>query len=134
MAGFTNLTLMGNITRDLETKTTAGGKPVVSFTVAVNKKDDTTFIDCVAWNNTAETLAKYLKKGSPVILGGELNGRSWEKDGVKRTKLELVVRSFSFISNGSIGGDRPLKQHEVLETAYDDFNEKDDIDLTEIPF
>lgn len=70
MRGYTQATIAGNITKDLDLRKTKSGKPVVTLTIAVNKGEDTSFIDAVAWGQAAETLAQYLSKGSPIILGG----------------------------------------------------------------
>ena len=141
MLGFAKAQLMGNITRDIELKTTASGKDVVSFSMAINsKKDgDTDYIDVVAWEQSAKTLAQYATKGKPLVVFGRLKQRTFEQDGYKRSKLELVLEQFFFIgSERREDSDRPLTQHEVLNAAHKDVvldDIKDEpIDLSEIPF
>jgi single-strand DNA-binding protein len=74
----------GNITKDIELRTTTSGKQVASFSVALNNgKDDTTFINCVAWEKTAELLNSYCKKGDRLCGQGRIVNRSYDKDGVK---------------------------------------------------
>ena len=99
-----NVTLMGNITNDIELKQTPSGKSVASFTVAVNRKykneDGTTstnFINCVAWRKTAEFVAQYFKKGKAIALVGEIQTRSYtDNQGNKRYVTEVVVNEVSF--------------------------------------
>lgn len=92
------ITATGNLTRDPDLKWTSGGRAVVNFTIACSdgKKDDpkarTTFIDCVAWNDIAETIANKLHKGQRVNVTGRLEQRSYEaKDGTKRTVFEVGI-------------------------------------------
>lgn len=134
MRGYTNTTIIGNITKDIELKTTSGGLNVATFTIAVNdEKDETSYIDCVAWNKTAETIAKYVRKGEPFLVQGKLKQRSWEKDGIKRSKIEVLVQTFMFMPKS----DRKLTQGEALSAANDyvpeDIEDKE-IDLSAIPF
>lgn len=100
------LILAGNLTRDPELKYTPSQVAVVDFGIAVNKKwtgkggekkETTLFIDCVAFKGTAETINKYLSKGDPILLSGELQFDSWEKDGQKRSKHKIMVNSFQFV-------------------------------------
>ena len=72
----------------------AAGKQVAQFSIGVSgyKKDETTWIDCVAWEKTAEVVQNYVHKGSFVVVSGRLKQRNWEaQDGTKRSKLELIV-------------------------------------------
>lgn len=97
-----NVNLIGRITNDLELKTTNSGTPVISFTIAVDRKfskDEkvTDFIDCVAWRSTAEFISKYLAKGIKAGFTGELQTRSYEdKNGNKRKATEVVVSDVTF--------------------------------------
>ena len=95
--------LMGRMTRDPELKYTSGGKAYANFTLAVQKtKDDAEFIDCVAWEKTAETIAEYFRKGRKILLQGCLNVSSYEQNGEKRKSTKVVVNSFEFVeSSGS---------------------------------
>ena len=86
--------LMGRMTRDPELKYTSGGKAYANFTLAVQKtKDDAEFIDCVAWEKTAETIAEYFRKGRKILLQGRLNVSSYEQNGEKR-KSTKVIKAF----------------------------------------
>jgi len=98
--------LAGNLTRDPELKYVPQGDAVINFTIASNrtykakdgeKKQDVAFVNCVAWRHTAELINQYLSKGSPVFVEGRLQSRSWEKDGQKRSVLEVVVDNVQFL-------------------------------------
>jgi len=93
------VTLVGRLTRDPELRYIPSGAAVISFRIAVNRrykaqsgewKDDTTFVDVVAWQALAERLNESLKKGSPVLVEGRLASRQWEtQDGQKRSTVEV---------------------------------------------
>ena len=93
--------LSGNITRDPEVRMTAGGTPVLSFGLAVNDRrrnnetgeweDCPNFIDCTMFGSRAAALANILHKGSGVTVQGKLRWSQWERDGQKRSKIEVVV-------------------------------------------
>lgn len=73
--------LIGRITKDIELKSTPTGKNVVSFSLAVSRtKNETDFINCVAWNNTADLLANYTKKGSQIGLEGSISTRNYQNN------------------------------------------------------
>ena len=96
--------IMGRLTRDVELRRTNSGKPVASFTVAVDRdyapegqEKETDFIDCVAWNGTAEFVEKYFKKGSMIVVSGRLQLRNWtDKEGNKRKSAEILVSNVYF--------------------------------------
>ena len=96
--------LMGRMTRDPELRRTNSGKPVASFTVAVDRdyapegqEKETDFIDCVAWNGTGEFVDKYFKKGSMIVVSGRLQLRNWtDKDGNKRRSAEILASNVYF--------------------------------------
>lgn len=96
---FNKVILAGNITRDPELRVTQGGKSVCSFTIAVKRRfqDVTDFHDCVAWDKTAESISKYFYKGKEILVEGELQKRSYEKDGQKRWVSEVRVENFAFM-------------------------------------
>jgi len=108
MPNFNKVTLMGNITRDMELRYTTSGTPVVDIGLAVNtKRKDTTetlFIDCTIWSKAAEIVSQYANKGDPLLVHGRLTMDQWEKDGKKFSKIKMVVDDFQFISNRDAGG------------------------------
>jgi single-strand DNA-binding protein len=110
--GFNKVILMGNLTRDPETRTTPNGQSVTNFSLAVNRtwrgadgntQEAVSYIDCVAWGRTGEVIAQYMQKGRPILVSGRLDQRSWEQDGQKRSKVEVIVEDFNFV--GGQGGD-----------------------------
>ena len=104
--------IMGRLTRDPELRRTTSGKAVCSFSVAVDKpgKDSgASFIPCVAWEKTAETIAKYLTKGSLVALEGRIESRQFNTtEGQKRTVVELVVSQMHFCGKIESGAPDPM--------------------------
>ena len=101
--------LIGRLTRDPELRFAAGSGTAVSrFTVAVNrqfKRDETDFINCVAFGKTAETISQYLSKGRQIALTGSIRTGSYEaQDGTKRYTTDVAVESFEFVSGGNASG------------------------------
>ena len=99
--------LMGRTTADIELRQTSTGKSVVNFNLAVDRqftKDTTDFISCTAWEKTAETLSKYVKKGQKIAIWGSLQNREWtDKQGNKRTVTEVVASEFFFCESKGNG-------------------------------
>ena len=100
-----HITIMGRMVRDPELRRTGSGVAVASFTLAVDRdfsgKDggekETDFIDCVAWRNTGEFVAKHFTKGRMAVASGRLQIRSWtDKDGNKRRTAEVVADNVYF--------------------------------------
>lgn len=91
---------VANLCKDVEKRETATGKTVAHFTIAVNGYNDTTdFFTVNVWGNQAEHCAKYLKKGSKVLVEGEIHNRSYEdRDGNKRTVTEITANNVEFLS------------------------------------
>lgn len=111
---FNQVILMGNLTRDPELRQTPNGQNVVSFSLALNRsyrdasgewQEATDYIDLVAWAQLAERVAQYLKKGSRCMVVGRMQSRSWEQDGQKRSKVEVLANDVTFLdSRGGEGG------------------------------
>ena len=93
--------ISGNLTRDPELRSTASGLPVLGFGVAVNDRrknqqtgeweDYPNFIDCTMFGARAESLSRYLGKGTKVAIEGKLRWSQWEREGQKRSKIEVIV-------------------------------------------
>ena len=101
--------LIGRLTRDPELNFAAGsGTAVTRFSLAVTrpfKKDETDFINCIAFGKTGETIAQYLTKGRQLAVTGSIRTGSYDaKDGTKRYTTDVVVDSFEFIGSGNNGG------------------------------
>lgn len=108
---FNQVVLMGNLTRDPELRQTPNGQNVCSFSLALNRsykgadgnwQEATDFIDVVAWGPLGERVSQYLTKGRPCLVNGRLQSRSWETDGQKRSKVEVVAQDVTFL--GGAGG------------------------------
>ena len=105
--------ISGNLTRDPELRMTSGGTQVLSFGVAVNDRrrnpqtgdweDYPNFVDCTMFGTRAEAVSRYLSKGSKVAIEGKLRYSSWERDGQRRSKLEVIVDEIEFMSRGNQG-------------------------------
>ena len=94
------VTLMGNLTRDPELRQTPTGQNVTSFSLALNRsykdssgewKEVTDYIDIVCWGPLAERVAQYMSKGRRCLVQGRLQSRSWEQEGQKRSKVEVLA-------------------------------------------
>ena len=109
MASFNKVILIGNLTADPELKQTAQGTSVCSFTLAINRRfqrnadqgqPTADFISVVAWRERAEFVAKYFKKGRPLLVCGQLQSRSWtDTQGNKRYATEVVADEITFVEN-----------------------------------
>lgn len=103
MQNINHVVIAGNLTRDPELKVTQSGTSVLSFGMAVNDsrrnpqtgewEDVPNFVDCIVFGNHAEALSKMLRKGMKVTVDGKLHYSSWERDGQKRSKLEVIVNN-----------------------------------------
>ena len=95
--------LLGNIVRDPELKYAAGSGTAVSrFTVAVKrqfKKDESDFINCIAFGKTAETIAQYFVKGNKIAIIGHIQTGSYDKDGKKVYTTDIIVDAFDFVNS-----------------------------------
>lgn len=104
--------LYGNLTRDPELKALPSGSQVANFGLATNrvykdksgaKQEATEFHNIVAFGRTAEVIAQYCKKGRPIFVEGRIQTRSWESDGVKKYRTEIIVDNFQFGADGGRG-------------------------------
>ena len=112
--GFNKVILMGNLTRDPEVRQIPSGQSVCSFSLALNRsykdasgewQEATDYIDVVAWGPLGERVAQYVTKGRPVLVNGRLQSRSWEQDGVKRSKVEVNAQDVTFLGGRGEGGE-----------------------------
>jgi single-strand DNA-binding protein len=107
MASFNKVILMGNLTRDPETRVTASGLTICKLGLATSRvfstkdgerREETTFVDIDAFGKQAEVITKYMRKGRPLMVEGRLKLDQWEtNDGQKRSKLGVVLENFQFI-------------------------------------
>lgn len=100
--------ITGNLTRDPDLRSTAGGTSVLGFGVAVNDRrknqqtgeweDYPNFIDCTMFGARAQSVSRFLQKGSKVAIEGKLRWSQWEREGQKRSKIEVIVDEIEFLS------------------------------------
>ena len=109
--------ISGNLTRDPELRQTAGGMAILGFGVAVNDRrknqqtgeweDYPNFIGCSMFGARAQSVSRFLSKGSKVAIEGKLRWSQWERDGQKRSKIEVIVDEIEFMSRqqGQLGSE-----------------------------
>ena len=152
------VTLMGNLTRDPELRQTPTGQNVTSFSLALNRsykdqsgewQEATDYIDVVCWGPLAERVAQYLSKGRRCLVQGRLQSRSWEQDGQKRSKVEVLANDVTFLDSrggeeggsGSYGGgdaadsgsSKPAPSKKKDDVVIQDIGDEP-INLDDIPF
>ena len=153
---FNQAIIMGNLTRDPELRSTTGGQQVASFAVATNRtwnsasgerQEAVEYHEIVAWGKLGELASQYLSKGRKVLIVGRLQTQSWEKDGVKRQRTEIVASDINFLDGRSDASDsdgqynsapaapaaRPAKAKND-EVVIQDLDESSSINLDDIPF
>lgn len=139
MAGSMNkATILGNVGRDPDVKTMNSGDKVANFSIATSeswtkdgeRKEKTTWHNIVVWGKLADIVERYVHKGSKVLVEGMIEMRKYEKDGIERTAMEIVLRGFNSTlllldgkptEGGSSSPDRGLAM-------------RDDVDADSIPF
>lgn len=139
-------TIIGNVTRDPETRTTTSGQNVVSFSVATSRrwkdqtsgemKEATEFHNCVAWGKLAQTIGTYCRKGSKVYVEGRLQTRSWDgPDGKKNYRTEIVADSLILLDKK---GEGPAPSAAAPAAAADTpaapAPTEEEINIEDIPF
>lgn len=150
---FNQVTLMGNLTRDPDLRQIPSGQSVCSFSLALNRsfkgsdgnwQEATDFVDVVAWGPLGERVAQYVTKGRPVLVTGRLQSSQWEKDGVKRSKLEVIANDVTFLGGRGEGGDSggssssssasdEKPQKKTKDVVVEDIGDEP-INLDDIPF
>ncbi len=119
--------LIGRTTRDVDFRRTSSGTPVATFTLALDNryvlkdgKPTTDFINCVAWNKTAETMEKYVKKGALIAVEGRIQTRNYEnKDGNKVYVTEVVCENMRMLdTRNSSNNATYLEDYEPSNNGY----------------
>lgn len=124
--------LYGNLTRDPELRALPSGQQVASFSIATNRsfrnkegqqQDQTEYHNVVAFGRQAEVIGQYLKKGRPVFIEGRIQTRSWESEGKKNYRTEIVVDNFQFgpQAGGAAAGGGRNNEGSAPRAAQDDF-------------
>lgn len=156
MPSYNKVILLGNLTRDPETRSLTSGHTICNLGIAVSRsyqtregerKEETTFVDVTAFGKQAEVIAKYMRKGKPLMLEGRLKLDQWEaQDGQKRSKLSVILESFQFVggreessdSGSSSSGGQSLRRESssqslrggdssLRQPAQDDFDLDEDV-------
>lgn len=115
--------LIGNLTRDPELTETAQGKKLCKFTIAVDRafdKEKTDFFSCTAWEQKAEVIAKYVRKGNKLCVVGRLEINETEKDGVKTRHHNIIAEEFEFLTPKSEPSESDQTRTEPNLTPLDD--------------
>jgi single-strand DNA-binding protein len=119
---FNKAILVGNLTQDPELRYTASGTAVANMRIAVGSKyksgdeykEETLYIDIVVWGKQAESCSQYLAKGRQVLVEGRLQERTWESDGQKRHKTEVVATTVRFLGGkGDSAGAPPSEVSDI---------------------
>ncbi len=144
---FNQAIVLGNLTRDPELRTTPNGQNVASFAVATNRmwqdqngerQEAVEFHEIVAWGKLAELASQYLSKGRKVMVVGRLQTRTWEKDGVKQRRTEIVANDISFLDRaGDASGEAPSRPAPAAAQSDDVVIEDvpdEAVNLDDIPF
>lgn len=151
--GFNKVILLGNLTRDPELRTIPSGQTVCGFSLAVNRswknaegetQEAVDYVDCNAWGKAGELINQYMQKGRAILVSGRLQQRSWEQDGQKRSKIEVVVEDFNFVGGpgdgapAGAGAAAPATTNKTSSKKDEDvvIEDIDDepVDLSDIPF
>lgn len=130
MQGLNTVSIGGNLCRDAELRATASGTAVLAFSVAVNEsrknqqtgeyEDYPNYVDCTMFGRRAESVGRYLSKGTYVALTGRLHQNRWQnRDGQNRSKLEVTVDNIHFESRGERDGGHG-RQQEPPAGLYDE--------------
>lgn len=132
-----NVSLIGRLTKDVEERRTQNGTPVASFTLAVDrrkKEDGADFINCIAWDKAAETIAKYVHNGDLFGVTGHIHTRSYEKDGRMVYVTEVVTTSFQFLERKrEMASDGPsIQNNSNLDNGWG--NTGFDMNSSDFPF
>jgi len=145
---FNQAIIMGNLTRDPELRSTPSGQQVASFAVATNRtwqdgngerKEAVEYHEIVCWGKLGELTAQYLAKGRKVMVIGRLQTQSWEKDGVKRQRTEIVASDVNFLDSrgdAPVGGAAPEapSSSKSDDVVIEDLDTNSNINLDDIPF
>lgn len=139
--------LFGNLTRDPEIRALPSGMNVCNFSIATNrvykdrdgkKQEQTDFHNVVVFGRQADTVNQYLKKGSSAYIEGRMQTRSWEQNGEKKYRTEVIADSVQFGPRSSGGGGGSRRQddepREDASPASGIDYPKDDINPDDIPF
>ena len=134
--GINQVTITGNLTREPELRATQSGTAVLSFGIAVNDRrknssgqweDVPNFFECVTFGNRATALSDILAKGMKVAVAGKLHYSSWEKDGQKHSKVDIIANEVELMQNRKPQQEQPQQYQQPQQTTMDMYD-------SDIPF
>lgn len=148
---FNQAIVMGNLTRDPELRATPSGQQVASFAVATNRtwndasgerKEAVEYHEIVAWGKLGELAGQYLARGRKVMVIGRLQTQSWEKDGVKRQRTEIVASDINFLdgprdgeaAGSSYSAPAQSSSNNKKDVVIEDLKDDEPVSLDDIPF
>jgi single-strand DNA-binding protein len=144
MADINHVALVGRLTRDAELKYTGSGQAVSKFSIAINRRkksgtdwvDEVHFFDIVLWGRQGEILNQYLVKGKQIGVEGELRQERWEKDGITRSRVEVVASNVQLLGGNQQDSDKEYSRNTRDTLASTQVSEKPTGDLftDDIPF
>lgn len=135
--------LVGRLTKDVDLRKTPNGASVVQFTLAINRKvkaqgqPDADFINCVAWNKTADLMAQYLRKGALIGIEGRIQTRNYDdRDGKRVYLTEVICESLTFLETKGNNAQETSWSEPHYKPTINDADAYDTIDITEdsLPF
>lgn len=136
MANVNKVILLGNVTRDPELTYLPSQTAVVSFGLAMNRKwktqtgeakEEVCFVDCQAFSKGAENLNKYVHKGDPLFIEGRLKLEQWENEGIKHSRLRVIIENFQFLSTKPKTAGRATPAGTPIDEMPKENQENDDI-------
>jgi len=128
--------ILGRLTRDPEIKTIPSGKKVATFSLATSKKwkdqqgqqrEKAEFHNIVVWEKLADVIARFGRKGNRILVEGELQTRTWDKEGIKQYRTEIIGNNLNIV-------DFPPKETTQQPNQQAPVQEKEEIKVDNIPF
>lgn len=115
-----NINLIGRVTKEIELRKTPSNKSVIKFTLAIDEGKDkkTQFIECQAWEGTAETIAKWVNKGDMFSVSGKLINNNYETNGGKQYSYLVLVNNFTLLPNNRQPQQHPSQVANQCEPQY----------------
>lgn len=137
------VSITGNLTRDPELRSTTGGTAVLSFGIAVNDRrknasgqwdEVPNFFECVTFGNRATALSDILTKGMKVAIAGKLHYSSWEKDGKKHSKVDIIANEIELMQNRKPQQEQPQQYQPQTQSQYQPTAVPQDVYDADLPF
>lgn len=137
------VSITGNLTRDPELRSTTGGTAVLSFGIAVNDRrknasgqwdEVPNFFECVTFGNRATALSDILTKGMKVAIAGKLHYSSWEKDGQKHSKVDIIANEIELMQNRKPQQEQPQQYQPQTQRQYQPTAVPQDVYDEDLPF